>query len=198
MLSRALETVSEVRGIIELVLAVPPRAETRAREEARRIGAGLPVKILAGGAERQDSVRLALMLTSAESELVVVHDAARPFARAELFVRCLEAAERTGGAIAAVAVADTLKRVADGAIVATVARSGLWQAQTPQAFQRRLLIEAHERAVRDGFNGTDDAELVERIGGRVEVVEGSPANIKITTPSDLEMAQAVAALFDGS
>ena len=105
----------------------------------------------------------------------------------------MAAASRAGGAIAAIPVADTLKRVEDGAIAATVARAGLWQAQTPQAFRRAVLVAAHRRAVSEGIIATDDADLVERTGVRVEVVEGSTANIKITTLSDLAIVEAIIA-----
>jgi 2-C-methyl-D-erythritol 4-phosphate cytidylyltransferase len=194
MLARVLGTLKSVNAVVEIVVAVPAGAEKSARAEANAAGVTVPVKITAGGAERQDSVRIALALTSAESDLVVVHDAARPFATRELFERCLDGAAAAGAAIAAIAVADTLKRISGGAIAATVARAGLWQAQTPQAFQRRLLVDAHARSARDSIAATDDAELVERLGGRVEVVEGSASNIKITTPADLEIALAMAAL----
>ena len=105
----------------------------------------------------------------------------------------MAAAARAGGAIAAIPVADTLKRVTDSAIAATVSRTGLWQAQTPQAFRREVLTAAHQRAVNEGIAATDDADLVERTGVRVEVVEGSTANIKITTPSDLAIVEAIVA-----
>ncbi|HVA68140.1 MAG TPA: 2-C-methyl-D-erythritol 4-phosphate cytidylyltransferase [Candidatus Binataceae bacterium] len=193
MLCHCIRTIARVDEIVEVVIAVPAGMESAARAEAARAGVKLPVKLVPGGAERQDSVRRALVLTSAESDIVVVHDAARPFAPATLFNRCIEAAARAGGAIAAIPVADTLKRVDNPpAIDATVARAGLWQAQTPQAFRRDLLIEAHRRAVRDAIAATDDADLVERYGGRVEVVEASAMNLKITTPADLEMAEAIA------
>ena len=90
-------------------------------------------------------------------------------------------------------MSDTLKRIVDGAISATVARAGLWQAQTPQAFRRDLLVAAHLRAVREGIVATDDADLVECMGARVEVVEASTNNIKITTPSDLAIVEAIIA-----
>ena len=90
-------------------------------------------------------------------------------------------------------MSDTLKRVADSAIIATVARAGLWQAQTPQAFRRAVLVAAHQRAVSEKIAATDDADLVERTGARVEVVEASTANIKITTPSDLAIVEAIIA-----
>ncbi|MGH7863414.1 MAG: 2-C-methyl-D-erythritol 4-phosphate cytidylyltransferase [Candidatus Binataceae bacterium] len=194
MLARVLATLKSVSTVLEIVVAVPAGAEKSARAQANAAGVAIPVKITAGGAERQDSVRIALALTSAESDLVLVHDAARPFATRDLFERCLDAASRSGAAISAIPVADTLKRVVDGAIAATVARAGLWQAQTPQAFRRNLLVDAHTRAAAQTLGATDDAELVERIGGSVEVVEGSATNIKITTLADLAIARAIAML----
>lgn len=195
MLSYSLAAVGQVSAIGEVVITVPEGFESAARAEAAAAGLGAAVKITPGGIERQDSVRIALGLTSAESELVIVHDAARPLATPAIFEACIAAAARAGGAIAAIPVADTLKRVADSdrTIAATVARTGLWQAQTPQAFRRDLLLAAHRRAVNDGIVATDDADLVERTGVRVEVVEGSTANIKVTTPSDLAIVEAIIA-----
>ena len=194
MLWYSLAAVGKAGSIDEVVIAVPEGFESAARAEATAAGLRTPVKITPGGIERQDSVRIALGLTSAESELIIVHDAARPLATPEIFEACLVAAARAGGAIAAIAVSDTLKRVNSGkAIAATVARAGLWQAQTPQAFRRDALVEAHRRAVSDRIVATDDADLVERTGVRVEVVEVSTANITITTPSDLAMVEAILA-----
>ena len=193
VLSYSLRTLANVTQVAELVLAVPAGMERAARAEIGAAGLELPVKITAGGKERQESVRVALALTSAESELVVVHDAARPFARPELFERCLERAGRAGAAIAGIPVADTLKRVdRSRRISATLERADLWQAQTPQAFECKLLIEAHEHALPNRIVATDDADLVERIGHMVEVVEGSPLNLKITTADDLTLAEALA------
>ncbi len=195
MLSYSLEAIRQVSSIGEVVITVPEGFETAARAEAAALGLGVPLKVTPGGHERQDSVRIALGLTSSESELVIVHDAARPLATPAIFEACLNAAARAGGAIAAIPVADTLKRVVDGnsSIAATIARAGLWQAQTPQAFRRYLLVAAHSRAVTEGIVATDDADLVERTGARVEVVEASTANIKITTPSDLAIVEAIIA-----
>jgi 2-C-methyl-D-erythritol 4-phosphate cytidylyltransferase len=209
MLHYSLRAIAALEQIGEAVVTVPAGMERRARAEVERAGLDIPVKLVAGGAQRQDSVRIALGLTSAESEVVLVHDAARPFATSALFAACIDAAQRADGAIAAIAVADTLKRVDDGAIAAiavadtlkrvesrtitaTVAREGLWQAQTPQAFKRAALVEAHDRAIRERWAATDDAELIERCGGRIEVVESSATNLKITTPADLEIAEALA------
>ena len=193
MLSYSLRVVASVAAIRELVIAVPDGFESAARAEVTAAGVRIPVKITCGGAERQDSVRIALGLTSSESDLIVVHDAARPMATAKIFEACLEAAARAGGAIAAIPLADTLKRVVDSAITETIARAGLWQAQTPQAFRRDVLVAAHRRAADERIIATDDADLVERSGTRVEVVEGSTANIKITTPSDLAIVEALVA-----
>jgi 2-C-methyl-D-erythritol 4-phosphate cytidylyltransferase len=193
MLHYSLATLTKVPSIAEVVIAIPPGMERRTRAEVARAGLEVPVKITPGGNARQDSVRVALALTSAEAEVIIIHDAARPFADAALFSRCLEVAAARGAAIAAIPVSDTLKRVADGAIHATVKRAGLYQAQTPQAFQRRLLVAAHERATREHVIATDDADLVEQIGGTVEIVEASALNMKITTKADLTIAEAIAA-----
>jgi 2-C-methyl-D-erythritol 4-phosphate cytidylyltransferase len=209
----SLRTIAAVAAIEEAVITVPPAMEAQARaqvRQAREAGLEIPVKITEGGAARQDSVRIALGLTSAEAELVIVHDAARPFATPAMFAAALEAAERVGGAIVATPVADTLKRVGqsvgqgvdqDRAIVATVARANLWQAQTPQAFRRELLVRAHECAVLerpdrdDQTVATDDAALIERLGATVAVVDGSSLNFKITTAEDLRLAELLARSF---
>lgn len=192
LIARSLRTLSSVQAIGEAIVTAPAGMEAAMRAQAVVSGLQIPVKITAGGAERQDSVRTALELVSAEAEIVVVHDAARPFATPAMFAACIEAAARSGGAVAAMALADTLKRADNGAITGTILRTGLWQAQTPQAFRRRLLAEAHERAVRDQIQATDDASLVERLGATIEIVQGSPLNLKITTPDDLRIAAAIA------
>jgi 2-C-methyl-D-erythritol 4-phosphate cytidylyltransferase len=193
LLARTLRTIGSVASIDEVVITVPAGMEPKAREEANAAGVSIPVKIVVGGAERQDSVRIALSFSSATAELVVIHDAARPFATPLMFESCIERAGAIGAAIVAIPLADTLKRVEQETIAATVSRAGLWQAQTPQAFRRQLLIEAHERAALEKITATDDADLVEQIGGRVVIVEGSPLNLKITTPEDLSLAEAIAA-----
>ena len=193
MLSYSLAAVAQVASISEVVIAVPEGFEKAARAEVEAAGLGVPVKITPGGIERQDSVRIALELTSSESDIVIVHDAARPLATPGIFEACIATAARASGAIAAIPVSDTLKRVTDSAITATVARAGLWQAQTPQAFRRALLVAAHQHAIGEKIAATDDADLVERTGARVEVVEASTDNIKITTPSDLAIVEAIIA-----
>ncbi len=146
-----------------------------------------------GGRTRQDSVRAGLAQLSPALSLVLVHDAARPLAQPELVFRCLQAAARHGAAISAVPVSDTLKSVdtASGIVQATVDRSRLWQAQTPQAVQRHLLLQAYEQADADGFQGTDEASVLEHAGIVVQVVQGSPQNMKITGPEDLPLAESL-------
>jgi len=163
-------------------------------EPARRLLAGLPLSKLAaivpGGARRQDSV-MAGLHALAGVEYVAIHDAARPLVTPSLFAAGFAAARDTGAAIAAVPVVDTLKRVApDGSVQETVPRDDLWAVQTPQVFRYDLLLAAH-RAGADAV--TDDAMLIEALGGTVRVFPGSPHNIKVTTPADLALA---AALFE--
>jgi len=192
LLFRALQTVGTVEALGEVVVAVPAGRQKSARAEVDAARVQIPVKITEGGSARQDSVRLALMLTSVEADLIVVHDAARPFATPAMFSACIAAAAQSGGAVVAVPVADTLKQIDNGTIVATVPREGLWQAQTPQAFRRDLLVWAHEWAMRERVTVTDDAYLFERLGLTVQVVQGSAVNLKITTPEDLRIGEAIA------
>lgn len=176
---------------VDLVVVVAPAAHV---ERARRLLAGIPRRaarvVVPGGASRQESVRLGLDAVPAAVDVIAVHDAVRPFVDRELIDAVLEAARRTGAAICALPIAETVKRVRDGYVEATLDRSALWAVQTPQAFSAALLREAHDKAARDGADGTDDAMLVERLGHRVCVVPGRPANIKITTPDDLRRARA--------
>jgi len=138
---------------------------------------------------RQESVRLALEATPPGVRVALVHDAVRPFITRALVDAVLTAARADGAAICALPVAETVKRVRDGVVEATIERAGLWTVQTPQAFRAAILREAHDKARRDGVAGTDDAMLVERLGHRVRVVPGLAGNVKITTPDDLRRAR---------
>lgn len=149
-------------------------------------------QVVRGGVRRQDSVRAGLACLRPEAELVAIHDAVRPFVAPEAVAAALAAAEATGAAIVATAMKPTVKRVADGRIVATVDRGDLWCAQTPQVFRRQLILDAYA-AEREGADATDDAQLVERLGHPVAVVPGSDLNLKITTPEDLALAEAILA-----
>lgn len=155
--------------------------------------ASLDVRIVAGGAERGDSVWNGLRETREEDEIVLVHDGARPFADAGVIDRVLAAVP----AIAAVPVTDTIKEVDAGTITGTPERARLWQAQTPQGFPRNGLVRAYERARAEGVAATDDAALYERYAGPVRVVTGSYRNLKVTRPEDLPVAEALALAADG-
>lgn len=146
--------------------------------------------IVKGGRERQESVYEGLKKIEGES-IVLIHDGARPFVRLEHIHKLVQVTSEKGSAVLAVPVKDTIKRVKDGVVEETIDRSELWSIQTPQAFQLSLLKEAHDVAVKEGFIGTDDASLVERIGYNVEIVEGDYNNIKITTQEDLHFAEAI-------
>ncbi|HWB12097.1 MAG TPA: 2-C-methyl-D-erythritol 4-phosphate cytidylyltransferase [Pirellulales bacterium] len=148
----------------------------------------LGIEVVEGGKERADSIERAMARIKPDVDFVAVHDAARPCLADEWITRVFEAAEKSGAAILALPVAATLKRVkANQVIEETVPRQGLWEAQTPQVFRRQLLLDAY--AKRGSFQATDDAQLVERLGHPVTVVQGSPINLKITTQEDLRLAE---------
>ncbi len=168
-------------------------AEDRARFEALAPELAQLPKVAPpamGGPERQDSMRAGLDALGPEFSVVAIHDAARPFVRAADVSRVLAAARDVGAALLAVPVTDTIKRVRDGRVVETPARAECWAAQTPQAFRTELLREALAKASAAGVLATDDAQLVERLGLPVAVVEGDPGNFKITRPDDLIRAEA--------
>jgi 2-C-methyl-D-erythritol 4-phosphate cytidylyltransferase len=152
------------------------------------------VELVAGGEHRQQSVESALnAVTAAADDIVLVHDAVRPFVIGEIIQEVIEAAKKYGAAIAGMPAVDTVKQVertAEGALIkATIPRAGIVMAQTPQGFRYSVIKKAFDEAAADGFLGTDEASLVERSGHDVAVVMGSSRNIKITTPSDMELAE---------
>ena len=148
----------------------------------------LGVDVVEGGAERSDSVANALAEVKPEIDFVAVHDAARPCLATKWIDQVFSTAEKTGAAMLAIPVRGTLKRVRDDQTIAeTISREGIWEAQTPQVFRRQLLVDAY--AKRGSEPATDDAQIVERSGQPVTVVEGSPINMKITTTDDLQFAK---------
>ena len=154
------------------------------------------VELVVGGEHRQQSVESALNAVAAaahEDDIVLVHDAVRPFVTREIIQDVIEAAKKYGAAIAGLPAVDTVKQVertAEGALIkATIPRAGIVMAQTPQGFRYSVIKKAFDEASADGFLGTDEASLVERSGHDVAVVMGSPRNIKITTPADMELAE---------
>jgi 2-C-methyl-D-erythritol 4-phosphate cytidylyltransferase len=152
------------------------------------------VELVVGGEHRQQSVEHALnAVSAADDDVVLVHDAVRPLVTAEIIHEVIEAAKKYGAALAALPAVDTVKQVertAEGAIVkATIPRAGVVLAQTPQGFRYSVIKKAFDEATADGFMGTDEASLAERSGHEVFVVMGSPRNIKITNPGDMELAE---------
>ncbi len=145
--------------------------------------------VVLGGARRQDSVANGLKAGSASAEFVLIHDAARPFIDRQMVTRAIEGACKYGAAIAAIPVKSTIKSVKRGMIAGTVCRDTLWEAQTPQVFRRSLISKVY--AVKSAVAATDDAFLIERLGRKVAVVEGSDVNLKITTKSDLLIAEGI-------
>jgi 2-C-methyl-D-erythritol 4-phosphate cytidylyltransferase len=153
----------------------------------------LKIDIVEGGTERADSVQNALSQINPDIDYVAIHDAARPVLAAEWITEIFDAAVEHAAAIPGIPVSSTLKRVNDSSIKETVSRENLWQAQTPQVFQRSLLVDAYKK--RDGQISTDDAQLVEQSGHPVQMVAGSPLNVKITTQEDLRLAEAMLMLL---
>ncbi len=150
----------------------------------------VPVRNVVGGERRQDSVREGLRAIGDACDVVLVHDAARPLVQPAMIQRCVDAlTEHNDGVIPVLPVVDTLKRTRDGVVEETVDRATLVRAQTPQAFRRDALVRAYAQS--DDADATDDAQLVERAGGRVRCVTGDPTNIKITYPEDLALAEAL-------
>ena len=191
LLIHTLRSLARSALITKMIVVVAPEREVFCRDLLDSYGPfDMPLRLVQGGLERQDSVRLGLAALDPDCEIVVIHDAARPLVTAEIIDRSVTAAAETGGALVAVPARDTLKRVGrDGVVVETVPRQELWLAQTPQTFQVPLIREAHARALTEGVLATDDAALVERMGGKVQVVLGDARNFKITTPEDLRLAE---------
>lgn len=182
---------SRCRAIDDLIVVV-------GREEVPLIKAVLmavpglkPYQVVAGGSERQYSIYNGLEHVSLATEIVLVHDAARPLVSSAVIEAVVAEAGSSGAAIAAIPVKDTIKVVDEANVVTkTPPRSSLWMVQTPQGFRRDILLQAYQKAQQDEFLGTDDASLVERLGVPVKVVPGDYKNIKVTTPEDMLIAEA--------
>jgi 2-C-methyl-D-erythritol 4-phosphate cytidylyltransferase/2-C-methyl-D-erythritol 2,4-cyclodiphosphate synthase len=194
LLTRTLMVLEATPQVQAVVVVCPPGAEDETRRACvQPYGLAKVAAVVPGGAQRQDSVAAGVAQAARlGADWLVVHDAARPLARPELFARVLAAAGQTGAAIAAVPAADTVKQAGEGDLAqATLDRSQLWLVQTPQVFRRDLLERALAQATAEGFYATDEAGLVERLGEKVKLVMGSRDNLKITTPEDLALAQGI-------
>jgi 2-C-methyl-D-erythritol 4-phosphate cytidylyltransferase len=186
LLDYVLEAFASIPGRVETVLVISPADRTRSVFKGERLKRFGVSKVVIGGERRSDSVAAGVRAASCEAELILIHDAARPFVSRKKIIEVLKAAQRVGGAILAVPASDTLKSGTD-TVRATVARERLWQAQTPQVFRRELILEAIEKFGSE--SASDDSQLVERLGARVAIVKGETTNIKITTPEDVALAK---------
>ncbi|PYP85603.1 MAG: 2-C-methyl-D-erythritol 4-phosphate cytidylyltransferase [Blastocatellia bacterium AA13] len=192
LLLHTLKRFEKCDSVHEIVLVLQPDLTSEALAAISRHGLLKIKRVVAGGAERQDSIYRGLQVINANSAgIVVVHDAARPFVRPEEITTVIDRAESTGAALMALPAVDTIKQIKTARVQRTLDRSRIYHAQTPQAFRFSIIREAYERARVDGYSATDDSQLVERIGQRVSIVEGSPLNIKITRPFDLKIAELI-------
>jgi 2-C-methyl-D-erythritol 4-phosphate cytidylyltransferase len=193
----SLRAASGATAIDEIVLVCGAHSFDVASELVLGFPASKPVWLVIGGTRRQDSAKAGIEATSPGSTVVAIHDAARPMVTEALFDDAIAAAAVHGAAIAAIPVSDTIKRVEDGLVLETLPREKLVSVQTPQAFRKQLLLDAFAHAERTGLSVTDEATLIEQMGGRVQVVPGSVSNIKMTVPEDLVIAEALLAQRDG-
>jgi 2-C-methyl-D-erythritol 4-phosphate cytidylyltransferase len=198
LLVYSLRILDAVEAITEIILAVPEADRGYCEEDiVYRFGIKKVSQVVAGGRRRQDTVRNALSVASHAHDFVLVHDGARPFVTARIVNQALDMAYRVGGAVVAIPMPDTVKRVDPiGLIQETLSRDSLWLIQTPQVFRFSWLVEAHQFAEANNLEVTDDAALIEQLGYPVSVVQGSSTNIKITRPEDLQLGEAILASPD--
>jgi 2-C-methyl-D-erythritol 4-phosphate cytidylyltransferase len=197
VLARTLKVFERSPSIDEIFLIVPATDIDYARRNiVDRYGISKVCDILAGGKERQDSVRCGIDALGDDHHIVVIHDGVRPFISEELVHAAILEASKTKAVTVGVPVKDTVKSIdRDGIVVETLNRDLLWLTQTPQAFERDVIKRAYEAAYRDNYYGTDDAALVERIGVKVMMIRGSYDNIKITTKDDIMLAEILTRRF---
>lgn len=190
VLEQTLRRFLTMANLDVVVVATSPAYREQTEEILSGVFPHIETIVVQGGAERQDSIRNALAALPESIGLIAVHDAVRPFVQSATIQSCVQEAAATGAAIAGVVVKDTIKKADAGLVVIeTPDRRQLWQAQTPQVFRAELLHRAYQKAQEDGFTGTDDASLVERLGVSVTVVPGSRDNFKLTYPIDFQIAE---------
>lgn len=177
--------------IDEIILVAADEDRDKFFAIAKNEGINKLKTITKGGAERQHSVYMGIKEASKTAEIIAIHDGARCLVTKEIICDVIKAAKEFGAAVTGVKVKDTLKQVENGIIRSTLLREHIWTVQTPQAFKRDIILNAHQSAESDGFLGTDDCMLVERQGVNIKVVEGSYENIKITTKEDLFVGECI-------
>jgi 2-C-methyl-D-erythritol 4-phosphate cytidylyltransferase len=191
ILSHTLSKFEEASSINDVILVVPSGDRDYVKHSiVEKFNLSKVRHVGEGGTQRQDSVRNGLAMVDNGKGIVLIHDGARPFITADLIDLSVERAKKSGALVVGMPASDTVKSVAEGNwIRKTLPRDSLWLAQTPQVFRADIIKKAYEKAYNEGFYGTDDAEVVERIGITVEMMQGSSANIKITTPEDLVLGE---------
>ena len=190
ILNHSVRRLLAMREVTGLVVVLHPSHTVRFASELMAFDDAKPLLIAEGGRKRSDSVRAGLLEVPQTATAIAVHDGARPLFARHVFERCIAALDGLDGAVPGIEVSDTLKRAdLTGAVQATVDRSGLWSAQTPQVFRAGALRDVYSRDDVDG--ATDDAALLEKSGYKVGLVVSTPANVKITTPADLPLAGAL-------
>lgn len=198
VIARTIQVFEDCEFIHEIILVVNEYDILYCKQEIiEKYGFRKVKSLVTGGSERQNSVYNGLQEVSKSCKVVLIHDGARPFVKEEIILACIQGAQDFEACCAAIPVKDTIKAVSeDGFIKETLNRNELWSIQTPQAFQYHVIMTAQQRAVEEGFLGTDDAGLVERVGFKVKLIKGSYYNIKITTQEDLILAEAIAEALD--
>ncbi|MFT5052981.1 MAG: 2-C-methyl-D-erythritol 4-phosphate cytidylyltransferase [Chlamydiales bacterium] len=197
LIEHAIATFAAAASVHQIVL-VGHADDLEAIQAVLEAAGQIDARCIAGGAQRTDSVRLGFAETSAQNEVVLVHDVARPLVRPDQVDAVAACAREHGGALLAMPVRDTIKMCADGRSVSTLDRSRLWAAQTPQAFQRERFARVLDEALLMSQGATDDAALYERYAGPVTLVESSSENLKVTVPGDLALAEALLGLREVS
>jgi len=189
LLIQTLRAFERHPAVNHVIVAAPPDRVRDSSDALQAVGITKLLAVVSGGASRQESVRLALRAAPTTADVILVHDAVRPFVTAAAIETVIDAVRHRGAAALAVPVADTLRRGAKDTFEETVSRADLYRMQTPQGARRALFESAHRQAARDGFTATDDVELVQQLGHDVRIVTGSARNFKITTPEDWALAQ---------
>lgn len=185
----SLTAATNATSVDEVVLVCGKHSQTTATEMIAQFVSEKPIRVVLGGIRRQDSALAGIAATSNEVDIVAIHDAARPLATSALFDSVIAAARLHGAALAAIPVADTIKQVLDHRVVQTIPRDDLVRVQTPQAFDKQLLLQAFAHAEQQGIDVTDEASLIEQTGGVVAVVPGLATNLKVTYPDDLPIVE---------
>ena len=178
--------------IDEIIVAVPSANVDSTHRDVLSMSAGKPVKVVAGGTRRQDSVKNGIDVSDSHSTLVCIHDAARPFVTEELIQRSISACEFADGAVVGIPSKDTVKFSENGLVKETLDREKIWLAQTPQCFHKNKLLQALYYAETENLTGTDESALMEAMGFSIKLVEGDSNNFKITTKDDWIRAEIVA------